>query len=107
LLVLRLAVVSFVIHNCFALIGVTTRLPWALAIIAGGAGLLLLFGLWTPVAAALITLIEAWYLISLPGSSWDVFLGGSIAAGLALLGPGAYSVDARRYGRRRISFGDR
>jgi uncharacterized membrane protein YphA (DoxX/SURF4 family) len=89
-----------------------SSLPAALAIIAGGAGLLLLIGVWTPIAATLIALINAWYLLSLPGSFrdvflWDVFLGGSIAVSLALLGPGAYSIDAHRYGRRRISIGDR
>jgi uncharacterized membrane protein YphA (DoxX/SURF4 family) len=108
LLLLRLAIVSYTLHSSLAQMGAGAgNLQMAAGVLTAAAGLLLLVGLWTPVAAALIALLYGWRLISQTGSSWDAFLGGSIAMGLALIGPGAYSVDARAYGRKRISIDDR
>jgi putative oxidoreductase len=105
--VLRLAVASFALHSSLAQMGAgASNLQMAVGVITAGAGLLLLVGLWTPLAAAPVAILCGWRLISQTGSSWEAFLGGSIALGLALLGPGAYSVDARSYGRRRISIDD-
>lgn len=64
-----------------------------------------MFGLWTPVAGSLIAAIESWIAFSLYRQSNDprasLILAG-IAAALAMLGPGAHSVDARLFGRKRI-----
>ena len=66
------------------------------------AGLLLLAGLWTPIAGALAAAVAIWNGITEPGNPWaNIFLG-TIGIGLALLGPGAWSVDARLYGWKRI-----
>ncbi len=106
LVVLRVAVVAFVLHHCFAQMNAwRDGLHVALAIFAGLAGLLLLAGLWTPAAATLLALFGVWSFFT-HGPAWDVFLGSAIAVGLAFLGPGAYSVDARAYGRKRISIGE-
>ena len=78
-----------------------------LSLVATVAALLLVVGLWTPVAATLVAVLHAWYGLSRPESSWDVFRGGAIAIAIILLGPGASSVDARIYGRKRISIGTR
>ncbi len=67
------------------------------------AGLLLLIGLWTPIAGSLIALLSAWRVFS-----WQFIdplssvLLGTIGAGLASLGPGAWSVDARLFGWKRV-----
>lgn len=70
--------------------------------IAMGVGVLLLAGLWTPVAGALKTVIELWIIFS----SGDVLvahlLRAMLGASLVMLGPGAWSVDARLFGRKRI-----
>jgi uncharacterized membrane protein YphA (DoxX/SURF4 family) len=87
--------------------GLASSSQGVVSVIAAIAALLLLVGLWTPVAAVLLAILHAWYWISRPESSWDVFLGGAIAVALILLGPGASSVDARIYGRKRISIGSR
>lgn len=66
---------------------------------------LILIGLWTPVAAALIALVEVWIALSRclqsedPGSS---IILAAVAAALAMLGPGARSLDARLFGRKHI-----
>ena len=65
-------------------------------------GILLLTGLWTPIAGALVAVIELWAACSLPGDPWPHILLGTLGAALALLGPGAWSVDARLFGWKRI-----
>jgi len=72
-------------------------------IIAALAGILLLAGLWTPVAGTLIALTELWTAFSQHGDVWLNIVLAALAAGLALLGPGAWSIDARLFGRKRFS----
>lgn len=73
-------------------------------IIGVAAGLLIIAGLWTPVAATLAALDQFWipfpFLSSQKGSEWIHIVLGALFAGVALLGPGAWSVDARLFGRR-------
>lgn len=76
-------------------------------ILAAGAGLFLFVGLWTPAAGVLVALLELWTVVSRPAGSWPSVLAAAIAAALALLGPGAWSIDAQIYGRRRIAIRDR
>jgi len=81
--------------------------PAALAILAASAGILLLAGLWTPIAGALVVGVEFWSVFSRPGDPWTYILLGSIGAALAVLGPGAWSIDARIFGWKRIDIRDR
>jgi len=83
------------------------ELSAALAVLAASAGILLLAGLWTPIAGALVVVIEVWNALSQPGDPWTYILLASISAALALLGPGAWSLDARIFGWKRIDIRDR
>jgi uncharacterized membrane protein YphA (DoxX/SURF4 family) len=71
-------------------------------VIAAGLGLLLLFGSWTAVAGVLMAIIESVIAFSHNGDPWVGVLLASLGVALALLGPGTWSVDARRFGWKRI-----
>jgi hypothetical protein len=63
--------------------------------------------LWTPIAGTLAALLEVWRLLSQPGSALTDILLATICGALALVGPGAWSVDARLFGWKRIDIGER
>jgi putative oxidoreductase len=108
LLALRLILAAYVIQNCLTGDSDGTGLTHLmLRVITGASGMLIVVGLWTPVSGALCSLVELWAAASEPGDPWARVLAAALGAGLAVLGPGAYSVDARAFGRRRISTGNR
>ena len=74
----------------------------ALSVLTIGAGLLLLVGLWTPIVGTLVAPIEVWKLFLHDGDPWIYILLGTLSAALAMLGPGAWSIDARLFGWKRI-----
>jgi uncharacterized membrane protein YphA (DoxX/SURF4 family) len=103
LLLLRLVMGFFLIHDgLFALMGPPQRESIALQVIAAIAAIFLLIGLWTPIAGALVTLTELW--IALRGTDHlrSMILLAMIAIAIAILGPGAQSIDAVLFGRKRL-----
>jgi hypothetical protein len=73
-----------------------------LNLFATAAGLLLLAGLWTPIAGAMVAFLELWKALSQPVDPWTHILLGTLGAALAMIGPGAWSVDAGLFGWKRI-----
>lgn len=71
-------------------------------LIAAAIGLLLLFGSWTAVAGGMVAIIESVLAFSHNGDPWVSVLLASLGVSLALLGPGTWSLDARRFGWKRI-----
>ena len=65
-------------------------------------GLLLLVGLWTPLAGMVVAAVELSTIACKLGDPWTYILLGTIGVALALVGPGHWSVDARIYGWKRI-----
>jgi uncharacterized membrane protein YphA (DoxX/SURF4 family) len=66
------------------------------------AGLTLCVGLWTPVAGGALSIVALWSVFSGTGDPWAQILLASVGAALAMLGPGAWSIDARLFGRKRL-----
>ena len=71
-----------------------------------GLGILLLAGLWTPVAGTLVAAEALWNVFS-SGQPWCWIMLATLGAALALIGPGAWSIDARLFGWRRLEIRDR
>jgi len=78
-----------------------------LEVFIGCVGILLVVGLWTPIAGTLLALIGVWHAFVEPTNRSTYVLLGILGAALALLGPGRWSVDARLFGWKRIVTGDR
>ena len=66
------------------------------------AGMLFLVGLWTPMTGVLVVIVELWSVLSRTGDLRNSVALASVAAALAMLGPGVRSIDARLFGRKRI-----
>jgi len=66
-------------------------------------GLFLLTGLWTPVVGALVAVVEVWVALSGTGDIWIPIILAVMAGTLAMIGPGAWSIDARLFGRKHIA----
>ena len=80
-------------------------------VIAGMAVLVLLAGLWTRFTAVVIVIHELWIAVSAgfapTGEQWIHLLLAALSASLAMLGPGAWSIDGRRFGRKVFDISDR
>jgi putative oxidoreductase len=48
-------------------------------------------------------LTEIWVLLYCTGDSWIPIIAATLSATLAMIGPGAWSVDARLFGRKHIT----
>jgi putative oxidoreductase len=71
-------------------------------IIAAASGLLFVLGLFTPFAGILAAIIEAWMAFSHPGYIWPQIALAGLSLSVAMIGPGAWSIDARMFGRKQI-----
>ena len=109
LLLLRMLIAVALIH--FGIAGVFTPPPATLVllqIIGAVAGTLLLIGLWTPVAGTLAAIVKAWVAYSRysthSGDPWISIILTVLGVALAMIGPGAWSIDARLFGRKHVNF---
>jgi len=103
LLLLRVVIGSALVVRAASRLWIDPPLNVAIpAVLAMGAGILLIVGLWTPIVGTSVALIEIWKIVMLPGDKWVWLLLGTAGAALAMLGPGQWSVDARLFGWKRI-----
>ena len=75
-------------------------------VIGVGAGVFLLLGLWTPVCGTLIAVVEIWVAYSSGDAGIPIMLA-TLGATLAMIGPGAWSIDAHLFGRKHIEISER
>ena len=94
--------VVLVARGLGGLVGALAPGPAAAPIARVALGLLLIAGLWTPVAGVLVAFVEiAWFVSRSDDLSIHLLLS-TLGISLALLGPGRWSVDSRLFGWRRI-----
>lgn len=72
-------------------------------LIAACAGILLLVGLWTPVVGSVIAAVELWVAFANGSNPWIPIVLATLSATIAMIGPGAWSVDARLFGRKHLT----
>ena len=75
---------------------------FTLDILGAAGGLLILGGLWTPLAGVLSGIVEVWIAFSQPTAQPFAIVLATLGISLAMIGPGAWSVDARLYGRKQL-----
>ena len=103
LLLLRVIVATALIARCLQLERNGQSLHTiAPHVIAAGAGLFILFGLWSSVAGVILAISESLITFSQAHDPWASVLLVSFGIALALLGPGNWSVDSWRSGWKRI-----
>ena len=99
LLLQRLLVGAALVYCVVAAYGDAVGAP---QVIGALAGLLLIAGLWTPVAGFVAACAEVWIALSVPAHSAIAVALAVLGLSLALIGPGEWSIDARLYGRKHI-----
>ena len=107
LLIMRFAAgITVVVTGTTELLHGPALEPAILHGLAIAGGILLTLGLWTPVAGSLVAVIQLWSVLSQPGDPWTKILLLALGLGLALVGPGAWSIDAHVFGWKRLNFRD-
>jgi uncharacterized membrane protein YphA (DoxX/SURF4 family) len=101
-MLLRLVTGGVLLYGGIASAWSTPYLAMAPPVIAAGAGVLLLLGLCTPVAGVVAAIVEAWIAFSHPGNLCAPIGLMNLGLSLAMIGPGAWSIDARLFGRKQI-----
>jgi putative oxidoreductase len=66
------------------------------------AGIFLVVGLWTPVVGTLAALTEVWNICCHSGDFWIAIILATLSTSLAMIGPGAWSIDACLFGRKHM-----
>lgn len=103
LLIQRLLTGIALLHNGMAQVETPTAGLAAPEISAAVLGLFVLAGLWTPVTGALVAAVEVWVALAGASDSWVPILLAVLGGTLAMIGPGAWSIDARLFGRKHIA----
>lgn len=108
-LLIQRVLVGALLTYCFVSnLGKTTHLYVVLMqLAAAGAGLLLLVGLWTPITGAAVAFFEMWMVFLGQGDPWVALILAVLAGTIAMIGPGAWSMDAQLFGRKHIEISNR
>ena len=100
---MRLVVGAVLVLRASSNLSGTTPISGTIAAaLQAGSGILLIPGLWTPVAGILAALTEISQITTTDADPLVCLLVGTIGAALAMLGPGLWSADARLFGWRRV-----
>jgi hypothetical protein len=102
LLLMRIVVAGILLVSTLSSESVQNISPWK-ALLLAVTGILLCLGALTPLASAISIVVEAMYWSGCDGlKSANLALHMLVSVAVFILGPGAYSIDAKMFGRRRI-----
>jgi putative oxidoreductase len=77
-----------------------------LPVLAAASGAMLVMGLFTPFAGIMAVAVEIWIVFCHPGYPWPQIGLAGLCLGLVMIGPGAWSIDARLFGRKQIDLSE-
>jgi putative oxidoreductase len=100
LLIQRLLTGIALLNGGLALFNGTATPLGALHIAGAVFGLFILAGFLTPIAGALVAVIEIWIAFAGGTNAWMPVTLAMLGATLSMIGPGAWSIDARLFGRK-------
>ncbi len=103
---MRLAIGGVLLYRCVVAWQGQSLLAVALYIVEGLSAVFLFAGLGAPFWGAGAAVVECWRAWSEPGDAQVHLLLATLGAALALLGPGALSLDAWIFGWQRIDMPD-
>jgi putative oxidoreductase len=104
LLIQRFVVGLALLYHGIALLHGIPALEAAVPVFIGSVlGLFMLAGLWTPVAGTLVAVVQVWIALTGSGDALTAIILAALGGTLAMIGPGAWSIDARLFGRKYIS----
>jgi uncharacterized membrane protein YphA (DoxX/SURF4 family) len=108
LLIQRLLMGTALFHSSAVGLGHAHDLTGTFVPVAeGAAAILLVLGLWTPGVSVLAALIELLGLSLHIADVCTAIMVGTLAITLAMIGPGAWSLDARLFGRKHLEIPNR
>lgn len=103
LLIQRLLTGAVLFYSAISLLGKDPPLVSTVAqMIGAGAGIFLILGLWTPLVGTVVAIVELWIAFAGTSNPWIPILLAALGATLAMIGPGAWSIDAKLFGRKRL-----
>jgi putative oxidoreductase len=104
LLIQRIVTGSVLLYQGTVLLKETHVVAQVAAQIIGAVlGIFILAGLWTPVVGVLVAAVEVWITLAGVGDPWVSIILSALGGTLAMIGPGAWSVDARLFGRKHFA----
>jgi putative oxidoreductase len=95
--------IALLYHGIALLNSVHAAEPVVPVLIGSVLGLLILAGLWTPAAGTLIAVMQVWVALIGYGDEFTAIILAALGGTLAMIGPGAWSIDARLFGRKYIA----
>jgi putative oxidoreductase len=104
LLIQRLVLgIALLYHGIALLRGAPAVEPIVPELIGSLLGLFILAGLWTPAVGALVAVLQVWIALAGVGHESMTIILAALGGTLAMIGPGAWSIDARLFGRKYIA----